>query len=233
LLKGVDIFYGFDRIFEMSGYTKLFNSIIDSTVWRESKDVKIVWITMLAKCDKNGLVEASLPGLADAAKVTMDECKAALMVLMSPDPYSRTKEHEGRRIAECDGGWQVLNHGKYRDKLNKDERRDYQRAWMANKRAEDNVHTESQTVAQVRDLSRSVTAGHRTSGAGRGDFPGDVRDKVEAIIPDWRKHNFSLLYKQNGDKFERVLAETILALKEGRVQKTPGAFFNDTWKRFV
>lgn len=52
----------------MSGYTKLFSSIIDSTIWRESKETKIVWITMLAKADRYGVVEASLPGLADAAK---------------------------------------------------------------------------------------------------------------------------------------------------------------------
>lgn len=114
----------------MSTYTKLFSSIIDSTVWRESKETKIVWITMLAKSDKGGVVEASLPGLADAAKVSLDECIAALRVLSSPDEYSRTKTHDGRRIAEIDGGWQILNHGKYRDKMGKEERAEYQRNWM-------------------------------------------------------------------------------------------------------
>lgn len=85
---------------------------------------------MLAKADKNGIVEASLPGLADAARVTMEECQRALEVLATPDPHSRTKEHEGRRIGECDGGWMVLNHGKYRDKLNSEHRQQYQAAWQ-------------------------------------------------------------------------------------------------------
>lgn len=114
----------------MNGYTKLFSSIIDSTVWRESKETKIVWITMLAKCDKFGVVEASLPGLADCAKVTLDECKQALMVLSSPDEYSRTKEFDGRRIEEVDGGWSILNHAKYRAKMSKEERAAYQANWM-------------------------------------------------------------------------------------------------------
>lgn len=114
----------------MTGYTKLFSSIIDSTVWRESKETKIVWITMLAKAGKEGIVEASLPGLADAARVTIEECEKALEVLKSPDKYSRSKEHQGRRIEDIDGGWLVLNHAKYRDKLSKEERRDYQAAWQ-------------------------------------------------------------------------------------------------------
>lgn len=114
----------------MTGYTKLFASIIDSTVWCESKETKIVWITMLAKSDRNGIVEASIPGLADAARVSLEECLVALEVLKKPDLYSRTKEYDGRRIEEVDGGWRVLNHAKYRNKLSLDERREYQAAWQ-------------------------------------------------------------------------------------------------------
>jgi hypothetical protein len=118
------------------GYTKLFASIIDSTIWRESKETKIVWITMLAKANKHGIVESSLPGLADAARVTLDECISALKVLMAPDDYSRTKEHEGRRIRETDGGWEILNHTKYRARLSRQERLEYQAAWQRNYRAQ-------------------------------------------------------------------------------------------------
>ena len=71
--------------YPMTGFTKLFGSIVASTIWRESKEVKIVWITMLALKNKNHIVEASLPGLADLARVTIDECKEALKVLSKPD----------------------------------------------------------------------------------------------------------------------------------------------------
>ena len=95
----------------MTGYTKLFSSIIASTIWREDKEIiKIVWITMLAMADKNGTVEASVPGLADMARVTVKECEKSLKCLQAPDAYSRTKEHEGRRIEPIDGGWLVLVH---------------------------------------------------------------------------------------------------------------------------
>lgn len=110
---------------DMTGYTKLFGSIVASTIWREPHQVRIVWITMLALANKAGIVEASIPGLADLARVTVPECEEALKALSSPDEYSRTKDHEGRRITEVDGGWAVLNHAKYRAKMGADERREY------------------------------------------------------------------------------------------------------------
>lgn len=111
----------------MPGYTKLFNSILASTIWREDDKTRIVWITLLALSDKNGVAEGSLPGLADLARVSIDDCKSAIVKLMSPDEYSRTADHEGRRIKQVEGGWAILNHAKYRSKMSSDERREYNR----------------------------------------------------------------------------------------------------------
>lgn len=100
----------------MAGYTKLFASILHSTIWREPAHVRLVWITMLAMSDRDGVVEASVPGLADMARVSIEECQDALSSLSSPDDHSRSKDHEGRRITEIRGGWTILNYGYYRDK---------------------------------------------------------------------------------------------------------------------
>ena len=111
----------------MTGYTKLFNSILASTIWREDDKTRLVWITLLAMADKNGLVEASIPGLADLAHVSIEDCECALGNLQKPDKYSRSQEHDGRRIQVCDGGWVVLNHTKYRDKMSQDDKREQDR----------------------------------------------------------------------------------------------------------
>jgi len=58
-----------------------------------------------------------MPGLANAARVTVEECEKAVAILEAPDKYSRTREFEGRRIAKVPDGWFVLNHEKFRDKL--------------------------------------------------------------------------------------------------------------------
>jgi hypothetical protein len=137
----------------MSGYTKLFSSIVTSTVWREPDHVRLVWITMLALSDRFGVVEASMPGLADMARVSIKDCQDALVVLASPDRFSRTQDFEGRRIQPVDGGWQLINHGKYRDKLSVDERRVYnakkQQESRQRKRASMTVNDESAESAHT------------------------------------------------------------------------------------
>lgn len=105
----------------MANYTKLFSSILHSTIWQAPDHVRLVWITLLALKDRDGVVEASVPGLARAAGVSLAATEQALALLMAPDPYSRTPDHEGRRIVAVDGGWSVLNHDKYNDKSSAEE----------------------------------------------------------------------------------------------------------------
>ena len=98
----------------MPNYTKLFNSIVTSTIWTEDDKTRIVWITMLALADQNGEVHASIPGLARLAGVPLSDVESAITKFLNPDQYSRTPTNEGRRIAAIDGGWELLNHAKYR-----------------------------------------------------------------------------------------------------------------------
>ncbi len=117
-----------------TSYTKLFSSIVTSTIWREDDKTRILWITMLALKNRHGQVNGSVPGLAALANIATEDCRAALIRLASPDLDSRTKEFEGRRITVIDGGWQILNHAKYRNAMSEDERREYQRLWQQKKR---------------------------------------------------------------------------------------------------
>ncbi len=98
----------------MPNYTKLFNTIISSTIWSENDKTRIVWITMLAIADQNGEVQGSIPGLARLAGVSIEDTEIAIDKFLSPDPYSQTPDYEGRRICKIDGGWELLNHAKYR-----------------------------------------------------------------------------------------------------------------------
>ena len=103
-------------------YTKLASSILTSTVWMENDHTRLVWLTMLAMADRYGEVQASIPGLANVARVPVDSCRAAIAKFLAPDPDSRTKTDEGVRIEEIDGGWFVVNHDKYRNLSSGDDR---------------------------------------------------------------------------------------------------------------
>jgi len=110
-------------------YTKLFRSITASSVWGEPHSTRSVWTTMLAHCDADGCVYASVPGLARIANATREETETALRSFLAPDHDSRTKEHEGRRIEVVDGGWRLLNHAKFAAVRTAAERAEYKRNW--------------------------------------------------------------------------------------------------------
>lgn len=96
-------------------YVKLFTSILESSIWSEDAETRLVWITMLAMADREGHVRASISGLARRANVSVDGCRAALERLQQPDPESATEEHRGRRIEPVEGGWLLFNYVKYRE----------------------------------------------------------------------------------------------------------------------
>src|SRR5262245_8391738 len=122
----------------MSGWTKLFSSLPTSSIWSEAYATRIVWTTMLAVADAEGLVEGSVPGFARLANVTVDEMRGAIAKLSGPDPDSRTPDREGRRIESIAGGWRILNYRLYRERGQAQDgsKAPAMRAYRARKRAE-------------------------------------------------------------------------------------------------
>jgi hypothetical protein len=132
------------------GFTKLFNTIVTSTIWQEDDKTRIVWITMLAIADAAGIVGASIPGLASVSNVSVNAARAAVKTLLAPDADSRTKDFDGRRIEEIDGGWRILNHAKYRRMLNEEERKEYKAKWIAEKRRQESTVDKSRQSSTPR-----------------------------------------------------------------------------------
>lgn len=118
----------------MSGFALLWGKILESSIWiKESKETRLVWITMLAMKNSEGIIQASVVGLADRAKVSDEECRKALKVFLSPDPDDTSKVEQGRRIREIPGGWQIVNHDLYR--FSTEAKREYWRQTKADQRA--------------------------------------------------------------------------------------------------
>jgi hypothetical protein len=123
-------------------FTKLFSTILYSTVWSEDNETRLVWVTMLAMADQHGYVGASVPGLAQAARVPVEAARRALERFLAPDPDSRSKEHEGLRIREADRGWVLLNYAKFREARNQENRREQYRTAKRRARAKGKLRLE-------------------------------------------------------------------------------------------
>ena len=141
------------------GFVKLDSGLLTSTLWAHREE-REVFITALLMAEPHevlestpqlevgslhetgfqvpvgwyGFVAAAGPGIIRQALVGHVEGMAALKALGDPDPESRSKAFEGRRMVRVDGGYIILNYIKYRD-------RDYTAAARA-KRYRDRIKDE-------------------------------------------------------------------------------------------
>lgn len=171
----------------MSGFTKLVPEIVMSSIWNESPEVRCVWITMLAIKDENGIVLGTEETLARIANVTLQHVTDAIERFSSPDINSRTPDNEGRRIAKCDGGWIVLNHGKYRenDAVLREKTRERVRRFRERRAMEKGSKTGNVTVT-LPSASASASASEikdRVQGKGKGKREA-ASDAVGKLTPE-------------------------------------------------
>ena len=156
-------------------FTKLFAGITESTVWCEPDRTRLVWITMLAMADQYGRVSGSVPGLANRARVPLEDARLAIAAFLAPDPDSRTKDHEGRRIEEIDGGWRLLNHAKYRELRSEDDRREQNRLAQARHRARQKPAAGVSTRQQSKPRSAQAEAEAEAEAEAKKEIP---------VVPD-------------------------------------------------
>lgn len=139
-------------------YTKLYSTILDSSIWSSSDSTRIVWITMLAMATRNGIVHASIDGLARRANVPLEKVREALYELSHPDPQDKSGVRDGRRIEAMQGCWQIVNFDFYRETKSIDAVRKQQ--WRDRKRSPDvqDTPTMSRTVLDKVPSSSSNSA---------------------------------------------------------------------------
>jgi hypothetical protein len=157
----------------MIGYVKLFQSILGSTIWASEDWMLRVWIAILVLKDRNHVVRMSVVGLANIARVTVEQCKEALQKFQEPEKDSTSQEYEGRRIeALAAGGWKVLNGEKYRMMLSLEERREYNRS----KQAEYRKRKKEVTEEGARDGAQQAIVEGLKEYQMRGYIPGELEE---------------------------------------------------------
>jgi hypothetical protein len=143
---------------------------------------------MLILCDTEGYVGAAVPGIARAAGVSLDQAREAIERFQQPDPDSRTKTDEGRRVEPAERGWRILNFREHLDRLSAEraKSRDRVRRFRAKKR-------------RVTPGNVTVTVGSREQGIGNRDKTEGRKEEPPALPP--------------ADRAERAIEQTTDALR--------------------
>lgn len=98
---------------------------------------------MMLNADETGYVAATIPGLAVAACIGIEDAREAIRLFESPDPDSRTEDHEGRRIVRHARGWLLINFVAHRERAKLSAERARKRAWAKVNRPSPSVHMET------------------------------------------------------------------------------------------
>jgi hypothetical protein len=175
----------------MAGYSKLWSTIVTSSVWSEDDKTRIMWITMLAVAEADGFVSGAIPGMATVARLTLEDAKTAIDKLSSPDPYSRTPDAEGRRIIPVPGGWQIVNYEYFRKPQDDDERRRYMREYMRQYRTKNevivnNVNSRKPQLTQA-EAEAEAEAKKSMAKTPTKNHPKDIREMISYVrdFLDW------------------------------------------------
>lgn len=173
----------------MNHYVPLFEQIVDSSIWCESDLVVKVFMTLLAKRRKNGIVYGNAFNIAQWAKKSEAEVLEALAVLAAPDTRRlEPQPFEGRRIEKVEGGWLLLNAERY------------QQLMVAENRRHANAAAQARYQAGLKRSESENSTGNSAVSRGKPTL-----DEVKLIaakigLPVAEAEKFHAYYESNGWK---------------------------------
>jgi hypothetical protein len=119
-------------------YGKIFESIYDGTLAEDWRAL-ITFQQMIILCDSDGVVDMTPTAISRRTGIPIEHIKAGIEILEAEDPHSRTADHNGKRILRIDPdrpwGWELVNHEKYRSMRSQEDRKEYMRNYMKERRA--------------------------------------------------------------------------------------------------
>jgi hypothetical protein len=114
-------------------YGKVFPTMYTGSMFGAGLPVFALWPWIIAHKDENGVVEVNPDLVAAQLGCVAQHVQDALDYLTRPDPNSRSKDEDGRRLVKVSQfGYRVVNHGHYRDRGQ--DRKAYWREWRKNRK---------------------------------------------------------------------------------------------------
>jgi hypothetical protein len=148
-------------------FAKVFGQIYDSSI-AEDYNCRRMFMDLLVLADATGAVDMTHEAIARRTNVPLDEVCKYVTQLCQPDPKSRSKLEEGKRLIPLDKnrdwGWQIVNHAHYRNLRDEESRRTYFRDAMRKYRKRKNkANTEAEAEARGETSLNGVKGALNTS----------------------------------------------------------------------
>ncbi len=108
-------------------YAKIFRQIYESSI-AENPQLRYTFMDLLVLADSDGVVDMTQESIARITKRPLKVIRETIAELESPDPRSRTPDHDGARLKRLDDhrdwGWVIVNYHTFRATASEDQRRE-------------------------------------------------------------------------------------------------------------
>ncbi len=174
----------------MAIYGKIFASMYDGSLRTKAPwQALVTFQQMIVLANKHGELDMTADALSFRTGIPLDIITFGIDALSQPDTESRSEAEEGRRIVLLDPegrtwGWRIVNYAHYRDMRNAEERREYMRLLMQERRATKKGKRDNRDESQdvVNDVNTPLAPVSNVSqGRGRGKSRG--REDNETADP--------------------------------------------------
>jgi len=179
-------------------YGKLFVQMYHGTLAASGWQALVTFQQLIILANKDGEVDMTADALSRLTTIPLEVITTGLAALEAPDAGSRSPAEEGRRIVRLsDGrawGWRIVNYAHYRAIRSEEERREYQRQYMAVKRAaereEKSANTEPNNAnckPELAMLAQVVSSKQEAVSikAFAGDLSGEGHPETHTNGPPW------------------------------------------------
>lgn len=154
----------------MEQFGKIFASFFSSSIIETALPTRFLFMSMIVLSDRDGRVDMTAQALARQVNMPLADVEKAIEELLAPDPHSRTREFEGRRLLPIDSergwGWIVANKEQYYRRSSKEDTREKTAARVARHRARKREEEAARIVeaeensSSCNGVTRDVTRGN-------------------------------------------------------------------------
>ena len=141
-------------------YGKIFTSMYDGTL-ADNWEALITFQQMIVLSNAQGIIDMTTIALSRRTGIPIDVIEKGIKILEKPDKYSRTNVEDGRRISLIDEhkpwGWYIVNHLKYRNIGNHEDKKKADRIRIAEKRRLLQIATNSDKSREVVKVAHTDT----------------------------------------------------------------------------
>jgi len=154
-------------------YGKIFTSIYDGSLACGNWKALVTFQQLIILADQDGVVDLTDIAIHRRTTIPLDIIKEGVSELSKPDPDSRSKTEDGRRIVKLDEdrgwGWVIVNYEFYKKLATASERR------------EQNKLSQQRSRYKRQQASASVSSGHQSS-ASKPHIDVDVHLDVDVDV---------------------------------------------------